>query len=115
MRQNEVDLIKKIYEFLYENDFYLLKRIILEIEKDNLTLPFNFNSRFKILSKYISEGIKVLCINGIPFSLLVLREERIQEKKKVSKQKKILKEQIEVILKDSGSDNKILEIFFKFL
>lgn len=117
MEKNEITLIKNTYDFLYENDYYLLKRILAEIEKKELKLPFKLDSKYRILAKNISEGIKFLCVSGAPLGLFVLKAENDERKREMLKEKRILKNRIKLYLKEPiGDDSKnILDLFLAFL
>lgn len=117
MKENEINLIKEIYDFLEKNNFNLLKKNVLEIEKNNLKLPFKSILKDESLSKKISNAIEFLCISRYPFGLLAYKAEKDEEKQLLLNQKKTLKSQISITLQETTNRDvkKILEIFSRSL
>lgn len=117
MKTNEAELIKEIYNFLLENNFYYLKKNIIEIKKENLELPFEISLK---KSNYLKEMINTLipiCFYLYPFGLLNYRAEKEKEKILLLKQKNIFKQKINLMFqKTKDSDvKKILGIFLTSL
>lgn len=115
MIENEVKLIKKIYDFLSETNFEGLKKNLIEIEDNQLELPFKVNLKKIHFFKFLSNIF--LGYYGYPFGLLYYKAEKHEGKKLLLKQKKLLKQDINLALQETKDENakKLLEIFLKSL
>ena len=113
MTTNEMKLIRDIYDFLLETNFDLLKKNITEIENNHLELPFKVILKNKEFTKKISDGIKFLCVSGTPLGMFGIKAEKDEENKSLLKQKKILKQKINLTLQETRDSDvkKILGIF----
>lgn len=108
---NEINLIKEIYDFFLKTNFNLLKKVVIEIEQNQLELPFKVNLKKESFLKFLSSIF--VGFYGYPFGLLYYKAEKDEEKKQLLVQKNKLKNKIYQTLKKTTNEDvkKILTIF----
>lgn len=113
MTEGEIRLIKEVYDFLLETDSDLLRKNIIEIENNQLELPFEVTLKKKSFFKILLNDI-FLGFYGYPFGLLYYKAKKDKEKKLLLKQKKELKKKIDLVLQET-EDKNIKHVLIIFL